>query len=70
MTCHPRRLHSARDDVRGDLLLRGLIEREVEFTLNWSFASALGSILLVLTLAAFVVYYRLMRLERLFEGLG
>src|SRR6059036_3960873 len=47
-----------------------LIEREVEFTLNWSFASALGVILLALTLIGFTVYYRLMRLERLFEGLG
>jgi len=53
-----------------DVMIAMLIEREVEFTLNWSFASALGSILLVLTLAAFVVYYRLMRLERLFEGAG
>jgi putative spermidine/putrescine transport system permease protein len=47
-----------------------LIEREVEFTLNWSFASTLAVILLLLTLVGFAVYYRLMRLERLFEGLG
>jgi ABC-type spermidine/putrescine transport system permease subunit I len=45
-----------------------LIEREVEFTLNWSFASTLAVVLLVLTLAGFVVYNRLVRLEQLFEG--
>src|SRR5947199_339368 len=53
-----------------DVMIAMLIEREVEFTLNWSFASALGVILLALTLIGFAVYYRLMRLERLFEGLG
>src|SRR5436190_497390 len=47
-----------------------LIEREVEFTLNWSFASTLAVVLLALMLIGFAVYYRLMRLERLFEGLG
>ena len=53
-----------------DVMIAMLIEREVEFTLNWSFASTLAVILLVLTLIGFVAYYRLMRLERLFEGLG
>jgi ABC-type spermidine/putrescine transport system permease subunit I len=53
-----------------DVMIAMLIEREVEFTLNWSFASALASLLLVLTLVAFVVYYRTMRLGRLFEGQG
>ena len=53
-----------------DVMIAMLIEREVEFTLNWSLASALAVILLALTLVGFAVYYRLMRLERLFEGLG
>jgi putative spermidine/putrescine transport system permease protein len=53
-----------------DVMIAMLIEREVEFTLNWSFASTLAVILLALTLVGFAVYYRLMRLERLFEGLG
>ena len=52
-----------------DVMIAMLIEREVEFTLNWSFASTLGVILLALSLVGFAVYYRLMRLERLFEGL-
>lgn len=53
-----------------DVMIAMLIEREVEFTLNWSLASTLAVILLALTFAGFAVYYRLMRLERLFEGLG
>jgi len=53
-----------------DVMIAMLIEREVEFTLNWSFASTLAVILLALTLVGFAVYYRLMRLERLFEGQG
>ena len=53
-----------------DVMIAMLIEREVEFTLNWSFASALAVILLVLTLIGFVGYNRIVRLERLFEARG
>jgi putative spermidine/putrescine transport system permease protein len=52
----------------GDVMIAMLIEREVEFTLNWSFASALAMILLALTLVGFLVYNRVARLDRLFEG--
>lgn len=51
-----------------DVMIAMLIEREVEFTLNWSFASALAVILLVLTLIGFVGYNRIVRLERVFEA--
>ena len=37
-----------------DVMIAMLIEREVEITLNWSFASALAVILLALTLVGFV----------------
>lgn len=53
-----------------DVMIAMLIEREVEFTLNWSFASALAVILLALTLIGFVGYNRLVRLERVFEARG
>jgi len=53
-----------------DVMIAMLIEREVEFTLNWSFASALAVILLVLTLIGFVGYNRVVRLERVFEARG
>ena len=53
-----------------DVMIAMLIEREVEFTLNWSFASALAVILLVLTLIGFIGYNRIVRLERIFEARG
>jgi ABC-type spermidine/putrescine transport system permease subunit I len=52
----------------GDMMIAMLIEREVEITLNWSFASALAVILLGLTLVGFAGYNRIVRLERIFEG--
>jgi putative spermidine/putrescine transport system permease protein len=51
-----------------DVMIAMLIEREVEFTLNWSFASALAMILLALTVLGFLAYNRVARLDRLFEG--
>ena len=53
-----------------DVMIAMLIEREVEFTLNWSFASALAVVLLLLTLIGFGGYNRIVRLERLFEARG
>jgi putative spermidine/putrescine transport system permease protein len=53
-----------------DVMIAMLIEREVEFTLNWSFASALAVILLALTLIGFVGYNRIVRLDRVFEARG
>jgi putative spermidine/putrescine transport system permease protein len=53
-----------------DVMIAMLIEREVEYTLNWSFASALAVILLALTLIGFVGYNRIVRLERVFEARG
>jgi putative spermidine/putrescine transport system permease protein len=54
----------------GDIMIAMLIEREVEITLNWSFASALAVVLLALTLVGFAGYNRIVRLERIFEGRG
>ncbi len=54
----------------GDVMIAMLIEREVEITLNWSFASALAVVLLALTLVGFTGYNRIVRLERIFEGRG
>jgi ABC-type spermidine/putrescine transport system permease subunit I len=51
-----------------DVMIAMLIEREVEFTLNWAFASALAVILLALTLVGFAGYNRIVRLERIFEA--
>lgn len=45
-----------------------LIEREVEITLNWAFASAIATVLLVVTLLVFVVYARLVKIKSLLGG--
>jgi ABC-type spermidine/putrescine transport system permease subunit I len=52
----------------GDIMIAMLIEREVEITLNWAFASALAVVLLALTLVGFGLYSRAVGLERLFGG--
>ncbi len=51
-----------------DVMIAMLIEREVEITLNWAFASALAVVLLAVTLLGFALYSRAVRLERVFEG--
>lgn len=51
-----------------DVMIAMLIEHEVEFTLNWSFASALAVLLLMVTLAGFTLYNRLVRIDRMFQG--
>lgn len=51
-----------------DVMIAMLVEHEVEFTLNWSFASALAVILLAITLIGFAVYQRFMRLDRVFQA--
>lgn len=51
-----------------DVMIAMLIQREVELTMNWSFASALAVALLVLTLTGFLLANRVVRLDRLFGG--
>lgn len=49
----------------GDVTIAMLIQREVEITVNWSFAAALATVLLATTLVVFAVYARFIRLDRL-----
>jgi ABC-type spermidine/putrescine transport system permease subunit I len=51
-----------------DVMIAMLIEHEVEFTLNWAFASALAVMLLAITLVGFALYNRFARLDRMFQG--
>lgn len=51
----------------GELTVPMLIEREVEITLNWSFASALATALLLVTLAAFAAYSWIIKLDSFLE---
>ena len=45
-----------------------LVEREIELTMNWAFASAMAMVLLLITLGGFFVYYRLVGFGKLLEG--
>jgi putative spermidine/putrescine transport system permease protein len=51
-----------------DQMIAMLIEYQVEFALNWNFASALAVILLVITLSGFALYNRVVGLRALFES--
>jgi putative spermidine/putrescine transport system permease protein len=51
-----------------DTMIAMVIENQVGVVLNWGFASALAMLLLVATLLGFLVYDRLLGLERLFEA--
>lgn len=51
-----------------DVMIAMLIQREVELTVNWSFASALAVALLALTLAGFLLGSRVVGVNRLFGG--
>jgi putative spermidine/putrescine transport system permease protein len=51
-----------------DVLLAMLVEREIELTMNWGFASAMAIVLLGITLAGFVVYYRLVGFGKMLEA--
>jgi putative spermidine/putrescine transport system permease protein len=51
-----------------DSMISMLIEVQVETYFDWGFASALASVLLVCTLLLFLVYDRLVGLDRLFEA--
>jgi putative spermidine/putrescine transport system permease protein len=51
-----------------DTMIAVIIEQQVEQLLDWHFASALSTVLLAVTAVAFVVYDRVVGMERLFEA--
>jgi putative spermidine/putrescine transport system permease protein len=52
-----------------DITIAVLIERQATQLLNWPLASTLATVLLLLSLVLYIVYDRLLGLERLFGGL-
>lgn len=50
-----------------DVVIAMLIARQVEFSMNWAFASSLAVMLLVITLAGFFLLNRLIGLQHVFE---
>jgi len=55
---------------RRDVMIAQLIELELNQLLNWGLASAIAIVLLAATLALFIVYTRLVGVERLWGGSG
>lgn len=53
---------------RKELMLSNLIEIQVRDLLNWSFASAMSVVLLVVTMIIFFIYNRYLGIERLWGG--
>jgi len=51
-----------------DTMIAVIIEQQVEQLLDWHFASTLSTVLLAVTAVAFVVYDRVVGMERLFEA--
>lgn len=51
-----------------EVMLSMVIEQQISQTFNWGFAAALSGILLVLTVAFYLIYSRFMSFERLYGG--
>ena len=51
-----------------DVLLAQLIELEINEHLDWAFAATLSALLLVVTIGLYLVYDRLLSVERIYEG--
>jgi putative spermidine/putrescine transport system permease protein len=51
-----------------DVVIAMLIANQVELSMNWSLASAIASLLLVVTLGGFIACNRLLRLQQIFES--
>ncbi len=53
---------------RTDMMIAQLIETQIRTELNFSFAAALAAVLLVITLVIFVIYNRLLGIDKMFGG--
>ncbi|MCX7623357.1 MAG: ABC transporter permease [Thermomicrobium sp.] len=53
---------------RTDMMIAQLIETQIRTELNFAFAAALATVLLVITLIVFAVYNRLLGIEKMFGG--
>jgi putative spermidine/putrescine transport system permease protein len=53
-----------------DTMIAQIIEQEMSQTFDWPFAAALSTILIVVTTTLYIIYSRLMSVERIYEGKG
>lgn len=51
-----------------DTMIAQVIEQEMNEAFDWSFAAALSTILIAITITLYVIYTRIMSVERIYEG--
>ena len=53
-----------------DTMIAQIIEQEMRETFDWPFAAALSTVLIMVTTTLYVIYNRVMSIERIYEGKG
>ena len=53
-----------------DTMIAQIIEQEMSQTFDWSFAAALSTVLIAVTISLYVIYTKIMSVERIYEGKG
>jgi ABC-type spermidine/putrescine transport system permease subunit I len=53
-----------------DTMIAQIIEQEMKETFDWPFAAALSTILIIVTTTLYVIYQKVMSVERIYEGKG
>ena len=53
-----------------DTMIAQIIEQQMKETFDWPFAAALSTILIIVTTTLYVIYQKVMSVERIYEGKG
>lgn len=53
-----------------DTMIAQVIEQEMSQTFDWAFAAALSTILIIVTTTLYIIYSKVMGVERIYEGKG
>lgn len=53
-----------------DTMIAQIIEQQMRETFDWSFAAALSTILIMVTTTLYIIYQKVMSVERIYEGKG
>jgi ABC-type spermidine/putrescine transport system permease subunit I len=53
-----------------DTMIAQIIEQQMTMTFDWSFAAALSTILIIITISLYIIYSRVMSVESIYEGKG
>ena len=53
-----------------DTMIAQIIEQQMSQTFDWSFAAALSTVLIAVTISLYIIYTKIMSVERIYEGKG